>query len=128
MIVCKTTIQNGSWIMRHRCLYLCYAALALISLSIPTYAQVGELQAPNVERGRALVVENCSGCHAIGREGDGPHPTAPPFRTLGERFPIDALEETFVDSIDTGHPGMPVFEASQQQIADILDYIASIME
>lgn len=82
----------------------------------------------SVQRGKALVVQNCSGCHAVGPAGDSPHPTAPPFRRLSERFPIDALEETFIDSIDTGHPGMPVFEASQQQINDIIDYIASVME
>lgn len=82
----------------------------------------------SVRRGRALVVENCSGCHAVGPTGQSPHRTAPPFRTLSERFPIDALEETFIGSIDTGHPGMPVFEASQQQIDDIIDYIASVME
>jgi len=56
------------------------------------------------------------------------HPKAPPFRTLSERFPIDALEETFIGSIDTGHPGMPVFDASQQQIDDIIEYIGSVME
>jgi mono/diheme cytochrome c family protein len=82
----------------------------------------------SVRRGKALVVQNCSGCHAVGITGDSSHPTAPPFRRLSERFPIDALEETFVDSIDTGHPGMPVFQATQQQINDIIDYIASVME
>jgi mono/diheme cytochrome c family protein len=79
-------------------------------------------------RGRALVVENCSGCHAIGHTDESPHPQAMPFRTLSQFYPIDALEEAFVESIDTGHPGMPVFIASPQQIADILEYIYSVME
>lgn len=91
-------------------------------------AQEPAMPEESVQRGKALVVQNCSGCHAIGLTGDSPHPTAPPFRTLSERFPIDALEETFIGSIDTGHPGMPVFQASQQQINDIIDYIASVME
>jgi mono/diheme cytochrome c family protein len=79
-------------------------------------------------RGRALVVENCSGCHAIGRTDESSHPQAPPFRDLSQFYPIDALEEAFVESIDTGHPGMPVFLASPQQISDILEYIYSVME
>lgn len=82
----------------------------------------------SVERGRALVTEYCSGCHAVGPEGESPHPKAPPFRKLSERFPIDALEETFVDTIDTGHPGMPVFKATQDQIDAIINYIAQVME
>lgn len=81
-----------------------------------------------IDHGRALVFENCSGCHAIGTNGDSPQPQAPPFRELSKRFPIDALEEAFVTSIDTGHPGMPVFKASREQIADIITYIASVME
>lgn len=105
------------------------AATLFVLLSIASgTAQESAMPEESVERGKALVVENCSGCHAIGVTGDSPHPTAPPFRTLSERFPIDALEETFIDSIDTGHPGMPVFQASQQQINDIIDYIASVME
>jgi mono/diheme cytochrome c family protein len=93
-----------------------------------TAAFCGVAAPQDVERGRALVVENCSGCHAIGAEGESPHPQAPPFRTLSERFPVDALKETFVTSIDTGHPGMPVFDASRQQIDDIVAYIASVMK
>lgn len=82
----------------------------------------------SVERGRVLVTQYCSGCHAVGADGESPHPKAPPFRMLSERFPIDALEETFVGTIDTGHPGMPVFKATQEQIDAIIDYISVIME
>jgi mono/diheme cytochrome c family protein len=82
----------------------------------------------SVDRGRALVEVNCARCHAVGPSGESPLEGAPPFRTLGERYPIDALEEAFVGAIDTGHARMPVFEATQEQIDDILDYIASIME
>ncbi|MFZ1814757.1 MAG: cytochrome c [Rhizobiaceae bacterium] len=79
-----------------------------------------------IEHGRRLVEENCSRCHAIGKEGDSPHTAAPPFRTLSERYPIDALEEAFAEGIETGHPDMPVFTAEPYQIADILAYIWSI--
>ncbi|MEZ5870943.1 MAG: cytochrome c [Nitratireductor sp.] len=79
-----------------------------------------------VAHGEALVVANCSPCHAIGKTGDSPHSDAPPFRTLSERYPIDALEEAFAEGIETGHPDMPSFSAEPEQIADILAYIWSV--
>jgi mono/diheme cytochrome c family protein len=99
-----------------------YLAIALSALS-PTMASADEI----VETGRALVVANCAGCHAVGLSDTSLHRDAPAFRDLEERFPLDALEDTFVGTIDTGHPGMPVFDASQEQIDAIIAYIASIM-
>lgn len=107
-------MQHFSWIFLGFFLAVC----------IETHA----LAQDNVERGRVLAVQYCSGCHAVGLKGKSPHPKAPPFRTLSERFPIDALEETFIGTINTGHPGMPVFKASQQQIDFIIDYIAEVMK
>lgn len=76
--------------------------------------------------GRALATQYCSGCHAIGETGSSAHPDAPTFRSLSKRYSINALEEMFVESIDTGHPAMPVFDASPRQIDHVLDYIASV--
>lgn len=98
-----------------------YLAMVLATLS-PTMASADE-----IGTGRALVVANCAGCHAVGLSDKSLHRDAPAFRDLEERFPLDALEDTFVGTIDTGHPGMPVFDASQEQIDAIIAYIASIM-
>lgn len=76
--------------------------------------------------GKQLVELNCSPCHATGAEGDSPHEDAPPFRELGQRYPIEALEEAFVEGIETGHPDMPSFVATPDQIGDIIAYIESI--
>ena len=46
-----------------------------------------------VGKGELLVRENCSRCHAIGKEGDSPHPPAPPFRTLSSKYPVENLAE-----------------------------------
>ncbi len=81
---------------------------------------------PDVAHGKALVETNCARCHATGRTGESPNPKAPAFRTLSERYPIDALEEAFAEGIVTGHPGMPEFEATPGQVADIIAYLASI--
>jgi hypothetical protein len=43
------------------------------------------------DKGEVLVKHNCSRCHAIGKEGNSPHPEAPPFRTLSSRYPIEDL-------------------------------------
>lgn len=79
--------------------------------------------------GRRLVEANCSACHAVGRADASPHPDAPPFRTLSESFPIDALEEAFSDNrIYSGHPDMPEFIATPEQVEAIITYIASLQD
>lgn len=79
-----------------------------------------------LELGRKLVVENCARCHATEAEGKSAHAEAPMFRTLLKRYPIDALEEGFVDEIYSMHPDMPVFKVTQEQLDAILYYIESI--
>jgi mono/diheme cytochrome c family protein len=81
---------------------------------------------PLIERGRALVEANCSACHATGAAGESPHREAPPFRTLWQRYPLDALEEAFAEGIYTGHPDMPHFIASPEQIEAIIAYISAL--
>ncbi|NDW05476.1 c-type cytochrome [Jiella pacifica] len=104
------------------------AAIATVCAIETGQAQDGGYAQDAVSRGHELAVANCSRCHAVGATGASPNLKAPPFRTLSERFPIDALEETFIGTIDTGHEGMPVFTANQSQIDDIIAYIASVME
>jgi len=79
-----------------------------------------------VAQGKALVEANCARCHAIGATDIGSHPDAPAFRTLSQRYPIDALSEALAEGISTGHPDMPEFVASPQQIDAILAYIGSL--
>ena len=62
-----------------------------------------------VNKGEVLVRENCSRCHAIGKEGDSPHPPAPPFRTLSSKYPVENLAESLGEGIVSGHPDMPIF-------------------
>lgn len=76
--------------------------------------------------GRQLVEANCARCHAIGTDDVSAHPEAPAFRTLSQRYPLDALEEAFVEGIATGHPDMPEFIASPEQIGAILAFLDSL--
>ena len=99
------------------------AAALLFVFALPAAAQEND---PVIAYGKALVEANCAACHGIGATDESHHPDAPPFRVLWERYPIDALEESFVEGIAVGPPDMPQFTATPQQIAAILDYIASL--
>ena len=94
----------------------------LLAAATPAWPQ-GD---PWLAYGKSLVEANCAGCHAVGATGESRHAEAPAFRTLMERYPIDALEESFVEGITVGHPDMPEFIASPEQIAAIIDYIGSL--
>jgi len=79
-------------------------------------------------RGEGLLTTNCSKCHAVGRTGDSTHPEAPPFRTLGQRYPIDVLAEALAEGLSSGHPDMPEFRFEIDDIDAILAYLNSIQE
>lgn len=78
--------------------------------------------------GRRLVEENCGACHAVGLNDESSHPDAPAFRELSRDYPIDALEEAFAGTIETGHPDMPIFKVSDLQLQDMLAYIGQLQE
>ncbi len=79
-----------------------------------------------IDKGEALVKENCSRCHAIGKEGDSPHPQATPFRTLSSKYPIEDLSESLAEGIVSGHPDMPVFVFGPRDVEAIIEYLQSI--
>lgn len=80
----------------------------------------------SVEEGRRLAEINCATCHAIGPTGDSRHPTAPPFRTLSQNYPLNSLEEAFAEGILVGHPDMPDFQLESAEIDHLLAYLNSI--
>lgn len=89
-------------------------------------ASVVALGASPVERGKALVEARCSACHAVGTSGDSPVSPAPPFRTLGQRYPVANLQEAFAEGISTGHPKMPEIVLEAQQVTDLIAYLESL--
>jgi mono/diheme cytochrome c family protein len=100
------------------------AALAFGLATAPGRAAEKDL----TDKGQVLVKENCSRCHAIGKEGDSPHPQAPPFRTLSSKYPIEDLAESLAEGIMSGHPDMPIFVFSPADVEAIIDYLNSIQE
>ena len=80
------------------------------------------------QRGEQLLAINCASCHAIGRSGTSTHPQAPPFRTLGQRYPIEDLAEGLAEGLSSGHPDMPEFSFEVDDVYAILAYLTSIQE
>jgi cytochrome c len=79
-------------------------------------------------RGEGLLTSNCARCHAVGRTGNSTHPEAPPFRTLGQRYPIEVLAEALAEGLSSGHPDMPEFRFEIDDVDAILAYLESIQE
>ncbi len=101
------------------------AAFLLLGLgAVPAWAVEKDL----TDKGEALVKENCSRCHAIGKEGDSPHPQAPPFRTLSSKYPVEDLAESLAEGIVSGHPDMPIFVFSPHDVEAIIEYLQSIQD
>ena len=87
-------------------------------------------QKPNadVARGEALLTKNCASCHAVGKSGVSSHATAPAFRTLSQRYKIEALEEALAEGLSSGHPDMPEFAFETDDVVAIIDYLNAIQE
>ena len=81
-----------------------------------------------VARGRQLAVSNCSSCHAIGRSGESRHAMAPPFRYLSQNYRVNELEEAFAEGVLVGHPDMPEFTLTPEDIDALLSYLQSVQE
>jgi cytochrome c len=79
-----------------------------------------------LKQGEALLSQNCGRCHAVGRAGNSARPDAPAFRTLGTRYPIEALEEALGEGIMSAHPDMPEFVFDGPQVGAIIGYLKSI--
>lgn len=97
------------------------AAIAVVALGQTAIAQ-------NLKHGEELLVKNCASCHAVGRNGESSNKLAPPFRTLGQRYPIESLEESLGEGIMSGHPDMPEFKFDARDVGAIIVYLKSIQQ
>jgi mono/diheme cytochrome c family protein len=84
--------------------------------------------ADDLERGQALLQKHCGECHATGKTGESPFTQAPAFRTLGQRYPIESLEEALAEGIMSGHPAMPEFSFEADDVGAIIVYLKSIQQ
>jgi mono/diheme cytochrome c family protein len=94
--------------------------LAAAALALPAGAQ-------DLKRGETLLAKACGSCHALGR-GDSADKNAPAFRTLGQRYPVESLEEALAEGFMTGHPPMPEFQFDADDVGAIIAYLKSIQQ
>lgn len=102
------------------------AASSPSGLTPVTAAATPIVLADPVARGQVLVQARCATCHAVEAVGDSSVATAPPLRTLGQRYPVANLQEAFAEGISTGHPQMPQFVLEAGQVQDLIAYLESI--
>jgi cytochrome c len=98
---------------------------ALLTFAI--FAGVANAQDP-ARRGRAVVMEFCARCHAIGKTGNSPHTSAPPFRMLGRSFDLDQFPRLLERGIASGHPDMPEFKLSVDDALAVSAYLRTIQQ
>lgn len=78
------------------------------------------------QRGQAIVIRDCGGCHATGKADKSAFPPAPPFRELGARYDVDGLAEALAEGISVGHPAMPERAYPAAEVAEIIAYLKSV--
>ena len=100
-----------------------FSSVAVLFFCVPSGAAE-----PDISTGGALATEHCSRCHAVGASGKSPLPDAVPFRTLGKKYPLEDLEEALAEGIATGHPDMPEFELTTEEIDSFIGYLKTVQE
>lgn len=102
------------------------SGLLAATMAVITFGRIADAQ--DLKRGEALLARNCASCHAVGRTGDSPQKLAPTFRSLGQRYPIESLEEALGEGIMSGHPDMPEFSFDAADVGAIIAYLKSIQQ
>jgi cytochrome c len=98
-------------------------AISLVALPAASQAaDTGELRS----RGKALLQENCSRCHAIEAKGDSPLQGAPPMRTIYTRFAPKELQAELREGMVSKHRDMPQIDFSDEDADAILAYLYAL--
>jgi len=102
----------------------CLTISIVCALSSAGYALDAEQR-----RGKVLLDNLCSRCHAVGKTGRSPHADAPPFRRFGEGKLYDNdFGQRLQDGLTTIHPDMPTFRFSRADAEAAVNYLKSIQE
>lgn len=98
------------------------AALAALFASVMPLPRA-EAQLAAARRGEKFAVEYCSRCHAVKLSGRSRLREAPPFRRIAMRYPPEQMQEALAEGIMVGHPAMPEFELTPNQIDDLIAHL-----
>jgi len=108
------------------CIMLRKSRTILVAAMLVLSSGTALAQTTSLERGRELIQQACAQCHAVGLTGDSPYKSAPRFRELNLHFPMDGLTQALTEGMIFGHPQMPSFKFSPNQVQDIIEYLKSI--
>jgi mono/diheme cytochrome c family protein len=95
-------------------------------LLLPALPAMAQQHAADPAQGRKLAETHCARCHAVDETGASPRADAPPLRELKRRYPVDNLAEAMAEGLSTGHPDMPEFTFTPEQVADLLGYLKAL--
>lgn len=77
-------------------------------------------------RGKVVLQENCSRCHAIEAVGESPLKEAPPMRDIYARFAPRELQAELREGMVSRHRAMPQIEFSDEDVDAILAYLYAL--
>ena len=98
----------------------------LTVLFLMCVAASAHAQDPRAQRGLNFARTHCAQCHSLDKHGESPLRIAPPFRTLHQRYQVEALEEALGEGIVTGHPSMPEFRLEPDQVGDFIAFLRTL--
>ena len=98
------------------------ALLTLLILGTAAQAQ------DPAQRGRALLTEFCSRCHAIRTTDKSRNKLAPPFRILGRSFDLDQFSRLLERGISSSHPDMPELKFNEDDARAVAVYLRTIQQ
>lgn len=112
------TLTTGTVINR-------FAAATLLVLAVSPEAagSGGDLGAV---RGRILAEDHCARCHGVVAGARSRHAEAPPFAEIAGRYPPAFLAEALAEGLVVGHPDMPPFRFTPDQVADLIGHLNSL--
>lgn len=124
-------MQTMMRIATMRLLMIGLAAVCGSQMTIqPGQAMPADAQRPeNAESagiGKRVAQQHCGGCHAIEATGLSPHPNAPPFPLIAERYPNGNPAPVLIDGTVVRHPGMPEFNLLENETDGLVAYIRRI--
>jgi mono/diheme cytochrome c family protein len=102
------------------------AIIAIGLIGLATQTACARTATVPAQQGHALAQARCGGCHAVEKDGASPLAAAPPFRTLGKRYPVESLGEALAEGISVGHPAMPSDPWAPTDIDRLVAYLKSI--
>ena len=77
--------------------------------------------------GQSLAAERCGSCHAIDKNmAVSPHADAPAFTEVARLYPPELLSEALSEGIMVGHKDMPIFQFSDEEVNQLINYLKSL--